>query len=267
MFAQINHMAFISHQYLLLGKFYEALFGLKVTGQSKPQDAVGSSDGYVGIQFIPRRDGYVGGLDHFGMMVDDLEQVGERLRKYPSANMVKRPSTRPFAAYTANDPDGNHFDLSQKDSDSRKDIYALDQWDQERYASLFALRTLNPERVAEFYADVFELTMLNKDPNDPHFRLTDGRVTLKIMPWNIADFEGMSIKRPGADHIGFKVEDIEAFKTDVAMLAGANTYLAPVQLGGSPEAEVRRRYFERSAGGKFQLTDPDGGWIDVTDEE
>ena len=28
----------------------------------------------------------------------------------------------------------------------------------------------------------------------------------------------------------------------------------------------RRRFFEASAGGKLQITDPDGVWIDVTDE-
>ena len=262
---QINHMAFISHQYALLAKFYESLFDLRAAGD-RSQSAVGCTDGYVGIQFIPRRDGYVAGLDHFGMVVDDLDRVLAQIRAYPSANVVKRPSSRTFAAYTGNDPDGNHFDLSQRDADNLKDIYAMEQWRQDRYANLFAIRTLHPDTVAQFYADVFGLTPLDKQPDDPHFRLSDGRVTLKIMPWNIADFEGMSIKRPGADHIGFKVEDIEAFKTDVAVLAGMNSYLAPVPIGGSPESDVRRSFFERSAGGTYQLSDPDGVWIDVTDE-
>ena len=196
----------------------------------------------------------------------EVERVFARVRAYPSADVVKRPSSRPFAAYTGNDPDGNHFDLSQRDSDNRKDIYAMDQWQQPRFANLFAMRTLHPDKVAEFYADALELTLLSKQPDDPHFYLTDGRVTLMIMPWSVVGFGGMSIRRPGADHIGFKVEDIEAFKTDVAILAGMNSYLAPVPLGGSPEADVRRSYFERSARGKYQLTDPDGVWIDVTDE-
>ena len=42
--------------------------------------------------------------------------------------------------------------------------------------------------------------------------------------------------------------------------------LAPVPLGGSAESDVRRRLFESGAQGKFQLTDPDGIWTDVTDE-
>ena len=39
------------------------------------------ADGYVGMQIIPRRDGYVGGIDHFGMVVDDVNVVLERMQK------------------------------------------------------------------------------------------------------------------------------------------------------------------------------------------
>ena len=45
-----------------------------------------------------------------------------------------------------------------------------------------------------------------------------------------------------------------------------NPYLAGVPLGGSPESDVRARFFERHATGKFQMSDPDGNWIDITDE-
>jgi hypothetical protein len=37
-------------------------------------------------------------------------------------------------------------------------------------------------------------------------------------------------------------------------------------VGGSKEAEVRKAFFAREAGGKFQMADPSGVWIDVTDE-
>ena len=79
-------------------------------------------------------------------------------------------------------------------------------------------------------------------------------------------FEGMGIKRPGPDHIGFKVENMESFKEHLAMVAGKNPYLAPVPLGGSKESDVRKQLFQNTAGGKYQMTDPAGTWIDVTDE-
>src|SRR3954467_7685011 len=125
MFAQINHVAIISHQYNTLGKFYEAVFGLKLSAQGRPASAITIGDGYVGLNLIPRRDGYVGSIDHFGMVVDDVEPVLERMkRKHRNAAIVKRPSTRPFAAYSGHDPDGNVFDLAQKKNDTRSDIYA-----------------------------------------------------------------------------------------------------------------------------------------------
>jgi catechol 2,3-dioxygenase-like lactoylglutathione lyase family enzyme len=270
MFAQINHMAMISPHYAALGKFYEAVFGLKTSTNPRPAQAVTVGDGCVGLNIIPRRDGYVGGIDHFGMLVDDVAPVLERMqKKHSKANVVKRPSARPFAQYSGHDPDGNVFDLAQKKEEARKDIYAdiaAQSWAQDRYLNKFAIRTPNAEQCAEFYRDVFELEPVNRSSEAPGFHLTDGRVTLSIMPWSIEVFGGMSIKRPGPDHIGFHVEDLDAFRKHVAEVAGMNPYLAGVPLGGSKESDVRRRFFERHATGKFQMSDPDGNWIDITDE-
>jgi len=269
MFAQINHCAIISHQYNMLSKFYEAVFGLKYSA-FRLVDAPLVSDGYVGMQLIPRRDGYVGGIDHFGMVVDDVETVLERMqKKHKKANIVKRPSTRPYAAYSGHDPDGNVFDLAAKKEDNRKDLYkeiAEKGWHQDRYINKFAIRTPNAEQCAEFYADVFELQPVNRPADSPGYHLTDGRMTLSILPWSIPIFENMSIKRPGPDHLGFHVEDLEDFQKHVTEVAGANPYLAPVPLGGSPESNVRRDFLKKSATGLWQMTDIDGNWLDITDE-
>ena len=123
MFAQINHMAMVSPHYPLLGKFYDAVFGLRISGKPRPDASVSIGDGYVGLNILPQRDGYFGGLDHFGMVVDDAQAVLERMqRKFPKTSIVKRPATRPFAAYSGHDPDGNVFDLAQKKNDTRIDI-------------------------------------------------------------------------------------------------------------------------------------------------
>ena len=272
MFAQINHMAMVSPIYPMLAKFYEAYFGLKPSGKtSRPLNAVTVGDGYVGLNINPQRDGYVGGLDHFGMVVEDLDKVMERARaKFPSAAIVKRPSTRPFAQYSAHDPDGNVFDLAQKsESDKLVGVYAEQAAGNgsgsNSYLNKFALRTLHAEKCAEFYADVFELKPLNKKDGDG-YHLSDGRVTLSILPWSIPIFENMGIKRPGPDHIGFKVENIDEFKKHVQVTSGMNTYLMPMPLGGSKEAEARKSFLAKHAGGKYQMADPGGVWIDITDE-
>jgi len=267
MFAEINHMAMISPNYPMLGKFYEAVFGLKSASASRPTTAVTVGDGYCGLNIIPKRDGYVGGLDHFGIVVDDVDVVLDRMkRNHPDSAIVKRPSGRPFAAYSGHDPDGNVFDLAQKKEDTRKEVYAEiagGGWAQDRYINKFAIRTPNAEECAEFYRDVFELEPVRGKPG---FCLTDGRVTLALLPWAIPAFEGMSIKRPGPDHFGFHVESLDAFKARVAEVAGMNPYLAGVPLGGSLESDVRKRFFAGQASGKWQMSDPDGNWIDITDE-
>ena len=266
MSVRVNHIAIISHQYGMLGKFYESLFGMKPAPDSPTHASPSYGDGNIGLQLLVRRDGYIGGLDHCGMSVSNLGEVERRMKKFAGSNIVKRPSTRPFAAYSVNDPDGNHFDLAEDESTDRKEIYAKGVWDQPRSINKYAIRTANPERVAAFYGEVFDFVQAPGNGDEGAFHLSDGRVTLAILPWNMHVFDGMAIKRPGPEHIGFKVEDMENFEADVAKLAGANPYLAPMPLGGSLESDVRMRLFQANATGKYQMADPDGVWIDVTDE-
>src|SRR2546423_786187 len=147
------------------------------------------------------------------------------------ANVVLRPSARPFAAYSGHDPDGNVFDLAQRKGDTRKEIYAdiaAQVWAQDRYINRFAIRTLNAEQVAEFYSEVFELKPVNGRAADG-YHLTDGRVTLSILKWSPGKFAGMSVKRAGPDHVGFHVEDVVAFKQHVAEVAGINSRPVPMR--------------------------------------
>ena len=65
------------------------------------------------------------------------------------------------------------------------------------------------------------------------------------------------------DHIGFRVEDIEAFKADLEDVAVNNPYLAPKAHGPGVEGPVRRKLLARCPHGSFQLSDPDAIWIDV----
>lgn len=270
MFAEINHIAMISAEWPLLGRFYEALFGLKMsTTKSRPLNGITIGDGRVGLNINPRRDRFSSGLDHFGFIVDDVALVEDRLkRKYPKASLVKRPSTRPFAAYSGADTDGNIFDLAQRKNDNRSQIYAeqaANGWQQDRHFNKYAVRTVNADDVAAFYADVFELKPVNT-PTVPGHHLSDGRVVLSILPWSLESFTGGANLRPGPDHVGFKVESIDALKKDIQRIAGLNFHFSPVPLGGSPEADVRKELFGKSATGTFQMADPEGNWIDITEE-
>lgn len=264
MFAQMKHMAIVSDNYALLGRFYEALFRMKTSGRARPESAVVVGDGYVGMNINPRRAGRQAGFDHFGFEVEDVEKVFSRIKaKYPAVNVLKRPGNRPFAGLSTHDPAGNVFDLSQRGMENRTDVYEDETWKQDRTIHHFALRTVIPEIVAQFYLDLFELQPLEKPGGDPNFYLSDGRVILMVMPWSINDYQGSGIERPALDHIGFKVESVEGFKKDLQALMGRNPSLSPRPVGAGPEGQARLRLFEKCPYGKFHMADTDGVMIDV----
>jgi catechol 2,3-dioxygenase-like lactoylglutathione lyase family enzyme len=265
-FAKINHVAIVSENYAQLSKFYEAMFGMKTSSKTRPTRAVTVRDGYVGLNINPRRAGRSAGFDHFGIQVEDTETVFDRMRKYyPECKWLQRPSTRPFAGISTHDPDGNVFDLSQKDMSNRTDVYIEnDGQANPRHIDHFAMRTMRPKEIAEFYTRVFELTPANKREGDPNYYVTDGHVTIVIMPWQISDYAGTGIITCGMDHIGFKVESVEACKADMARIVADNPRLAPEPVGTGTEGAALEQLFARCCPyGQHRLADTDGILIDI----
>src|SRR5215469_11066840 len=216
MFSKINHVAIVSEDYAQLAQFYEAVFGMKPSAKTRPGRAVTVGDGYVGLNINPRRAGRSAGLDHFGIQVEDCETAFDRMRRrYPTVKWLKRPATRPFAGITTHDPDGNVFDLSQKDMANRKDIYVESHDLNSRHISHFGVRTFHPEAMARFYCEVFELEQRNRAEGDPNYYVTDGHITMVLTPWHITDYESTGIVSPMMDHIGFAVESLDAFRADL----------------------------------------------------
>jgi catechol 2,3-dioxygenase-like lactoylglutathione lyase family enzyme len=268
MFSKINHVAIVSENYAILAKFYEAIFGMTPPAKSRPVRACNVGDGYVGLNINPRRAGRVAGLDHFGIQVEDVETAFDRMRKhYPTVKWLQRPSTRPFAGITTHDPDGNVFDISQKDMKNRDGVYVENDGQvNPRHIDHVAMRTMRPAEMAEFYTKVFELapTNISKGKDDPNHYVTDGHITLAIMPWDITDYAGTGIIGAGMDHIGFKVEDLETFKKDVERIGDENPHLAPEPLGKGAESKALHELCRRSCPlGHHWMADSDGVLIDV----
>ncbi len=261
MFAKINHVAIVSEKYALLASFYESLFGMRRSPSGKINRAITVGDGYVGLNINPRKAGRPAGLDHFGVEVEDVETVFDRMRtKYPQADWVQRPSTRPFAGITANDPDGNVFDLSQKQMANRSGVYVDNEnaTQNERHISHVAIRTMRPDEMARFYVDVLELSEQNAKPGDPNHYLTDGKMTLMIMPWRIKNYLGTSILPTGMDHVGFTVESVDKLKEDVDELVGINPVMNPIPVGKGKESAARLELARRQCPiAEHFLSDPD----------
>ncbi len=264
--AKIRHVAIVSSEYALQGRFYEAVFGMKSAADTRPDRAVTVSDGNVGLNLNPRKAGRPAGLDHFGLEVEDAEEACARLQRYAGANVVRRPDTRPFAAISANDPAGNIFDISQAGMDNRKSVYVeAPREASARSMSHLAIRTLEAERLAEFYATVFGLEVVAKDAGGSGFHLSDGRMKLILLPWDIRDYAGGGIVRPGPDHIGFKVESIAALEERLERVGENNPHLRGLPVGAGKEGAARLELFRRCGCGTYHLADPDGVLIDVAE--
>ncbi|HEX2929407.1 MAG TPA: VOC family protein [Candidatus Binatia bacterium] len=274
MLTRIQHAAMVSENFVREAKFYEAVFGMK---RSKPGSAeeekairtnyaVSISDGYVGVTVIGRKPGYVPGLHHFGVDVDDVDEAISRIKKkYPEVAVLKRPSNRPFATYGAHDPEGNYFDLTQEGMSNRRDVYVEQQREQPRRIHHLKLRVMNAPRIAEFYRDLFDLKENDKAFEDPNFYLTDGKMTLIIAPWKMSDFEGAGIDRPGLEHIGFKVESVEAVKKELAALRESNPEMRERIIAEPSEGERRLALIASCRHGQFQCSSPDGVFVDVSE--
>ena len=290
--SKIKHVGIMSQNAPRLFKFYECLFDLRrAASESTPsQEAehgrsfgypilaskrvaspfdrtIIASDGNIGVAFNRRRPGYKGGLDHFGIEVDDLVLVVARLKeKYPTVGVVIRPSNRPFADYSTHDPEGNIFDLMQPGKKAVRGVWLDADREQQRWIKHITLRVLNPAAMAQFYMDVYELKEEERALEDPNYYLTDGKVTFVLAPWKIQDYLGTEHKGPGMDHIGFKVEDLPAFKSDVEILSKADPeWLAPKSANLESEYNVVLGLMQSCRYGRHQLPDPEGNFIDVSE--
>ncbi len=179
---------------------------------------------------------------------------------------MQRPAQRPNAAFSGHDPDFIIFDLAERNSGKAKDIFAENEWQQPRYINHITLRAKNPERSAEFYSKVFELKPVNRRKDGNQY-LSDGRVTLAILPWSMQNFVGHDPLPPSMEHFGFKVESVEAVKRDIEDIIGQNPQMVTKPLGYGTEGKARLELFQQCPLGTFHLTDMEGVYIDVAEKD
>ena len=272
MLTRIQHFAIVSENFVREAKFYEATFGMKRAKPGSVEEekairtnyAVSISDGYVGVTVIGRKPGYIPGLHHFGVDVDNVDEAIARIKNnHPEVAVLKRPSNRPFATYGAHDPEGNYFDLTQEGMSNRRDVYTEQHREHPRRIHHLKLRVMNPTKIAAFYRDMLDLREADKAIEDPHHYLTDGRMTLIIAPWKMSDFEGAGIDRPGLEHVGFQVESVEAMKRELAALREADPEMRERVISEPSEGERRSALIASCRHCQHQLSSPDGVFVDI----
>lgn len=268
---KLNHIACIAQDPQTVAKFYATIFQMSL---ERKASSIGLSatarEGYVGLNFNPILPGRPGpaGLDHFGIEVEDIdESFAMATKKYPTVEWVKRSGMRPYAQVGIHDPEGQVVDINQKDLDKNVSevktdgLYLEEDRDQERHIEYLALRTLNVEHCAEFYHDVFQMAPLNRQEDDDSYSLTDGRVTLKLMPWKITDYDGVDANRPMLDHIGFRVEDADKVHDEIVDYVGQYPPSnVPCWLLDKRKKDLRRAEMLKKAAptSKYQYSDSNG---------
>ena len=268
---KLNHIACIAADPITVAKFYATIFNMTLERRAS---SIGFSatvrEGYVGLNFNPLIPGRPGpaGLDHFGIEVEDIDESFDMARKkYPTIEWVKRAGTRPYAQVGIHDPDGQVVDINQKNLNASISevktggLYLEGDREQDRHIDYVALRSYDPATCAEFYHDVFQMTPLNRREGDENYIMTDGRMTLKLMPWKITDYDDVDANRPMLDHIGFKVEDADRVHQEIVDYnAQFPQSAAPCwMLDGRPEDRRRAEMLQRAApDSKYQYCDNNG---------
>jgi predicted enzyme related to lactoylglutathione lyase len=112
---KIRHLAIMTLDPERLAKFYEEAFHMKRLPRAgaNGSKAVFVTDGYLTLALLHNRaEGRPSGLNHFGFVVEDMDNATERMVKAGGIAPAKRPADRAFAETRGTDPDGNNFDLS-----------------------------------------------------------------------------------------------------------------------------------------------------------
>ena len=267
-FAHIRHVAVYTENYHRTAEFYRTVFGMKkittgMTDEKGNYDLTRGhiSDGVIGLALLQRQPGIRSGLDHFGFEVQSTKSVLERIRQsYPDLRIATSLEHVPFAVMRIQDPAGTHMDVSEKGAAKVREGYLEEGWEQPRHLHHVAIRAGKPSLLADFYQNVFELKRLEGTSEKGHLCLSDGKVSLVIIPTENNSYRSMT---EGLDHIGFKVEALEKAEQELTQLSQAHPESAPKQIDLGRFGHITKREIDSCMLGKQALSDPDGVLLDL----
>lgn len=113
----IRHLAIRCHSPSVMADFYKTVFDLQEVWRD--DRVVYLTDGVINLALLPPvsagGEDDRNGLNHFGFLIEDLEEIQRRLAlaEVPAAQPRPRDGRR-YAEYRASDPEGNWFDLAEE---------------------------------------------------------------------------------------------------------------------------------------------------------
>jgi len=250
--AQISYIAMLSDQPERQANYYSTYFGLKELGRNGAGD-ISLTDGFYNLTFLKRRselgehDDQLG-LHHFGIAVDDVREVEGRLEEFfPHTELSAENGDIHHGQYRLQDPNGlavslstTHFGTSGK-SDGFPEIHHA------------AIKVPNGDEILDFYTRIFAIREASAGARSrslgrPARFAGDGNTAWAILPMHATDENDGNCEKPGMNHFGFVVPDMQA------MLA------ALPQDGRTGKRPDNRPFAE------YRTFDPDGNGIDISQQ-
>jgi catechol 2,3-dioxygenase-like lactoylglutathione lyase family enzyme len=106
----IRHIAVMCENPAVTAEFYKDVFELQEVWRHGPN--VYLTDGVFSLVLLKAREGVKPGINHFGIQVEDMEEITRRLEMAEVDAPYAKPSDGRYAELGAVDPEGNRFDLS-----------------------------------------------------------------------------------------------------------------------------------------------------------
>jgi catechol-2,3-dioxygenase len=102
-----------------MAEFYKGVFDLQEVWREKDSRVVYLTDGVMNLALLPPvaagGEDDKNGINHFGFLIEDLEEIQRRLAIAEVPAATARPQDgRRYAEFRAADPEGNWFDLAEK---------------------------------------------------------------------------------------------------------------------------------------------------------
>ncbi|MGH7795825.1 MAG: VOC family protein [Candidatus Binatia bacterium] len=212
MSSQIRYLAIVSEQPDTLASFYSTFFAMRELGRSERGD-IALTDGFYNISALKRRDSAEElGISHFGITVDDIDQVAARLKTFaPKADLRRDEGGLFHGDYLVTDPSGQTVALSTHEFHAPRIERTFP------CIRHLAVCVPNNDEVLDFYVNVFgfrESTTSKKirAQNRVVRWAADGETAMAILPDRTRrDMNERESPKDGLNHFGWLVNDIGRF--------------------------------------------------------
>jgi catechol 2,3-dioxygenase-like lactoylglutathione lyase family enzyme len=229
---QLRQLVIAAENPARLGDFYREVFELEEIDEAK--GALFLSDGVFSLALIREPEPSKQGLRHFGFDTVRIETIGKKLARAGMAESeVTEVENVTGVEYELRDPDGHPVGVCRR---------AFDVAYEKRPVPVrhIALYTPDPQRMADFYCRVFDMTEVEKTDRSSIF-VSDGYLNLALLYQRKEEPIGLN-------HFGFHVRSNEEMQSR------------------AEKAGVRRGAArpERIPFAEYRVHDPEGNGIDIS---